>query len=535
MTRTPEEKDREIVSEALFLQLEEERKRKAETTTKTNAGIRNANAERRKADAASLADKYISRDGGKPDLEALSKLEPLEYGQVRKEVADRIGTAVKFLDDEVKERKRPVARAARAHWEVEPAEKALAPHELLIEIKHRLQRHVVMDSEQALTVALWTMFAWMHDAAVHSPILLVSSPEAECGKTTLLGLVSLLVPRGLMITDASAAVVYRMIAAWNPTLIVDEADQTFRDNPELRQIINSGWTRGAGVPRCHPETHDPEFFETFGPKAIGLKGLNVPDTTLGRSIVIELSRKLPTDRVGDFDHTDDPGLAKLRAQIARWARDNKECIRTTVPRMPDGFFNRVRANWKLIMAIAEHCGYGVQAREAAVKLSRRSDEASLGVELLRDIRETFERLRLDRITSEQLVNELGNCPDRPWCEMDRTGKPITQLQLARMLKGFGVRPRKVRFDALTFQGYMLEWFEKAFRYIPTGETPESSRNTGTTAESSQKGRNKTRADVPAKMAENGQCSTVPGCWAKLGDDPFLSPKDPSRKLPKGGE
>jgi hypothetical protein len=59
-------------------------------------------------------------------------------------------------------------------------------------------------------------------------------------------------------------------------LIVDEADSFFKNNPELRAIINSGWTRGTGVPRCHPDTHEPEFFETFGPKAIGLKGLNIP-------------------------------------------------------------------------------------------------------------------------------------------------------------------------------------------------------------------------------------------------------------------
>ena len=62
----------------------------------------------------------------------------------------------------------------------------------------------MMAADQAFTVALWVIFAWMHDAAVHSPILLVSSPEPECGKTTLLGLVQLLTPRGLIFVDSKS-------------------------------------------------------------------------------------------------------------------------------------------------------------------------------------------------------------------------------------------------------------------------------------------------------------------------------------------
>jgi putative DNA primase/helicase len=87
---------------------------------------------------------------------------------------------------------------------------------------------------------LWVTFTWMHEAAVYSPILVVSSPEAECGKTTLLALIGFMVPRGITIVEASTSVIYRMIERWRPTLIVDEADSVFKNNPELRAIINSG-------------------------------------------------------------------------------------------------------------------------------------------------------------------------------------------------------------------------------------------------------------------------------------------------------
>ena len=202
--------------------------------------------------------------------------------------------------------------------------------------------------------------------------LLVSSPEAECGKTTLLSLISLMVPRGIVIVEVSPAVLFRMVEKWHPTLIVDEADSVFKSNPELRSIINSGWTRGTGVPRCHPETHDPEFFETFGPKAIGLKGLRIPDTTLSRSIIIEMERKLPDDKVTDFAHADDKDLAVLRSKLARFAQDNMERLRHPSPVLPEGFGNRLAANWKMMLAIAELCGVGEKARAAAVALSRRT-------------------------------------------------------------------------------------------------------------------------------------------------------------------
>jgi putative DNA primase/helicase len=128
----------------------------------------------------------------------------------------------------------------------------------------------------------------------------------------LLSLISLLSPKGFLVVDVSPQVLYRMVEKWQPTLLVDEADTIFKNNAELRSVINSGWTRGTGVPRCHPETHEPEFFETFGPKAIGLKGLALPDTTLSRSIVIEMQRKLPSERADDFAHQDDEHLARLR-------------------------------------------------------------------------------------------------------------------------------------------------------------------------------------------------------------------------------
>src|SRR5262249_20636531 len=61
--------------------------------------------------------------------------------------------------------------------------------------------------------------------------------------------VSFIVRRSLLSVGISAAALYRSIERWHPTFVIDEADEAFVDNPDLRQVINSGWTRGQGVVR----------------------------------------------------------------------------------------------------------------------------------------------------------------------------------------------------------------------------------------------------------------------------------------------
>ena len=522
-------------SAELFNKLGEElAKSKKKANGKAAPTVQSPTKLREREAAARKADKYISRDGtaplaksaaaaiGKeaPDLSMLDDMGKAEYGRRRAEISERTGIALKYLDMEYAERRKTATAEARSaeqpHWQVDLWPEEVDGEALILELTRRLRRHVVMDKESALVVALWIVFAWVHDAAVHSPLLLVRSPEAECGKSTLLGLLSFMVPRGMVYVGGTAAVIYRMIEKWHPTLIVDEADNVFKDNPDICSVINSGWTRGAGVPRCNHETNEPEFFLTFGPKAIGAIGRRLPPQTLSRSIVIEMTRKLPGDRCDEFDHTDDAHLAELRQKLARFAHDNIEKIGARRPAQPDGFANRLAANWRTMLGIAEICGTRHEAREAAEAVSRRDEEASLGVELLRDIKGVFEELRRDRVSSDQLVNKLVNMTDRPWCEMPYSSKPITQLQLAKLLKPFGVKPKTVRIAEITIKGYALEWFDRAFRYIPIGEPAENSRHTVTNEENGQKSRNisetpsVTNAPLPvtnvtAKMAENSQC------------------------------
>jgi hypothetical protein len=120
-------------------------------------------------------------------LSGLGDMSPAEYGLQRQAIADRTGIPLKYLDAEHDLRRKSVKNEGsktieRSYWRVEPWPEPVDGATLIDQIQMRLKRHVVMSNEAALAAALWSVFAWAHDAAVHSPLLLVSSPEAECGK-----------------------------------------------------------------------------------------------------------------------------------------------------------------------------------------------------------------------------------------------------------------------------------------------------------------------------------------------------------------
>jgi hypothetical protein len=428
-------------------------------------------ATRESADAAKKAEAEAHE---RQLIDELARLDRIDFDKRRKQAARELGIRSSTLDGAVEARRQEQAKEAGppplfGHWVVDPWPEEVDSGALILTLVRRLQRHVAFSDEAAIAVALWICMAWVHDvAAVHSPLLMVTSAEANSGKTTLLSLVGLLVPRGLPCVEISEAVLFRGIELWQPTVIVDEADVILVNNEPLRAVINSGWTRGASVPRCIGDDKVPHAFPTFCPKAIGLKGKRLPDTTLSRSIIIEMQRKRATDRVEHFRSIDDPGLAELRQQLLRWAIDNVGSLKDDEPVMPAGFDNRLGDNWRLLLAIADQASgeWPDKARHAAQVLSKVVDTASTGARLLADIKTAFDQAKVDFMSSGELVEKLTAECDSHWSEW-KSGKPITQAQLARLLRPFGIAPDRVRLPPdLRVRGYQRASFEDAWdRYL----------------------------------------------------------------------
>ena len=210
------------------------------------------------------------------------------------------------------------------------------------------------------------------------------------------------------------------------------------------------------------------WFDPFCPKIVGLLGTNLPQTLVGRSITVKLLPKRADETIADFGHADDEEFRNIRRKLVRFAADHAVGLKEVTALLPPGFNNRLAANWRLPLAIAEHAGgdWPSQAREAAERLSRRAHKPSLGVQLLAAMRKMFAAGRLE-ITSEEVVAELLSDPEGPWHKY--RSQPITQRQVADLLEQYDIRPVNIhptKRANLTRRGYRLEQFKDVERYLP---------------------------------------------------------------------
>jgi putative DNA primase/helicase len=354
--------------------------------------------------------------------------------------------------------------------EVEPWPEPVNGARLLDDLAASARRFIVLPKHGDTALALWVLFTYLIDAVNVAPIMALASPEKRCGKTTALAWLSRLIYRVLPASNITPAALFRAVEAWKPTLLIDEADSFLRENEELRGVLNSGHTRAtAYVIRTVGEDFEPRRFSTWGAKAVALIG-HLPDTLHDRSIVLDMRRKLPGERVEKLRYASDAEFEELAGKCIRFAKDCAERVGAVRITLPDGLNDRAADNWEPLFAIAEAAGgdWPERARAAALVLSGAEQEApSLNVELLADIRKAFETEGIDRIPGAELIKILCADPERPWATFAR-GKEMTQAKLARRLSGFGIISKPIRMpDGRAPRGYLIGQFEEAFeRYLP---------------------------------------------------------------------
>src|SRR5262249_44609874 len=123
-------------------------------------------------------------------IDELAGLSGLDYDRRRNDAARDLGVRRSSIDREVEARRaRQREEAGPAplfgHWVVEPWPAPVDTDALLLQIQRRLRRHIVFGENEQVIVALWISFSWVHEHATQSPKLLITSPEADSGKTTL--------------------------------------------------------------------------------------------------------------------------------------------------------------------------------------------------------------------------------------------------------------------------------------------------------------------------------------------------------------
>ena len=421
------------------------------------------------------------------DISRLADLPPLDYDRVREAEAERLGVRVGTLDKEVSRvrRENQDARGKTGMFpEVMPWPDPVDGVELLDEILATIHRHIICMRETAISAALWIVLTWIIDHVQVAPLAVITAPEKRCGKTQLLSLIGRLCRRGLVASNISPAATFRVIEAHSPTLLIDEADSFFKDNEELRGVINSGHTRqSAYVIRTVGDDHEPCQFSTWGAKAISGIG-HLSETLMDRAIILELRRKLPGEEVQRLRHVDPDHFERLASMLARFAEDAGATIGMARPDLPEALNDRAQDNWEPLLAIADHVGgdWPELARQAALKISgHEQGTLSLSAELLADIREIFDTKGIDRITTADMLDALTDNDEAPWRTYYR-GNPINARQLGKRLKEYGISSKDLKLSpGYVRKGFDRAQFEDAFRrYLtPSQDTPEKCRDSAT--------------------------------------------------------
>jgi hypothetical protein len=418
-----------------------------------------------------------------------------QYDQQRKEAAEHLGIRLSTLDDYVQRARPPseeVAGPGRPlnFAPIDPWTEPVEGEKLVADLEAAIRKHVVLSEHQALAVALWVLHAHALECAEHSPRLHVPSPAPRCGKTTLLNTIAAMVPKPIHTENMTMPSFFRVIESEQPTLLIDEADIFLKDNDDMRALINAGYGRSGQVIRTVGEDFEPRMFRVWAPVVIAGIG-RIPATIEDRSITIALRRRLPTEKIERLRSNRKGHLAVLGRRAARLMADHKIALADADPVLPEKLGDREQDKWRPLVAIADamSADLGRRVREAAVKISEEeADDESAAIMMLEDVANIFERRMVDKLSSQDLIDELTSMEDRPWNEW-RHGKPMTKNSLARLLKPFGIRPEQFRFnpDSIkTSKGYEAAPIREAkARYVggasqsPPKKTTEAPAKAGT--------------------------------------------------------
>lgn len=356
----------------------------------------------------------------------------------------------------------------KLNWETIPYEGQIDGNAIFEEIALIFDQHLILPEGASTALALWCMNTYVYNCNKYLPKLLISSPTKGCGKTTALEILGKLVNRPLSGANMSKAAIYRVLDAYSPTLIIDEADTFLCDVEGLGGILNAGHSKThATVWRCQGDNHDPTPFNVFSPQAIGMIGQPKSDTLLSRCILINMKKKTPEESIRRFK-ANDPIYEITRSKLATWAEGVTVYLEELDSIRLGYGDDRYQDNWEPLLNIANLCSEECleNAKSTAIQLTNCAQGDDLGPMLLEDIKNIFEKKNKDRLPSTIIALELSAMEDRPWTEMGY-GKGINERTLSTMLKPFSIAPKTIRISAdKTAKGYLLDAFEDAFkRYL----------------------------------------------------------------------
>jgi putative DNA primase/helicase len=328
------------------------------------------------------------------------------------------------------------------------------------------KRRVILPPGMALVLAIWVIGTHLYDLFDCFPYICITSPTKRCGKTLLAELISLIAARAKFTVNITEAALFRVIQAFQPTIIVDEAETLRNPKSERSQfllsLLNAGHRRNGSVIRCVGSDHVPTEFPVFCPKVLLAIG-TLPDTFRDRSVIVSMRRRRKEEQVERCRYRDVSKKGRWRGALAAvWAAAHKEEIETKYAQQELEFLtDREADNWAPLFAIAAIASpirleelTQIATRLGKAKNTLDKDDSD-AIRLLTDLRDIFVANKLRRISTEHLLLRLQRLPESQWGDLSAS-------RLARVLRPFGVSSRQLWIGERNLHGYEFDDLKPVF-------------------------------------------------------------------------
>jgi hypothetical protein len=323
--------------------------------------------------------------------------------------------------------------------------------DMLSRIVDFIGRHLQCTEEQRIVLALWVIHTHCYSAFFTSPCLDIHSTQKQAGKSICLELLRLLCNRSWLTCGFTSSILAKQVDCARPTLLLDEREATLGSarrakSPALLAMLNSGFQNSAS----HQDSSG--ILNIFCPKAFAGTA-PLPESLAERSIPIFLEPLQPEDSVQRFfpsnarDEADD-----LAPWIEQWSKENFSQLSAEAFRLPEGLSpvlsHRQQDLIEPLLHIAQAIGglWPSQAAHALLAVFQQSltPRQNYAVRLLADLEDAFQEPGHPLyLSTSALLLWLHNLEDRPW-SVWHEGRPLTDQDLAKMLRPLGVYPRNIR-------------------------------------------------------------------------------------------
>lgn len=229
--------------------------------------------------------------------------------------------------------------------------------------------------EWATALAVWTLGTYFHMLFLAYPRFALAG-EAGCGKSKLLEVMGLTAFNAVLGLEASAAALFRLIAGYRPTWLLDEMENMADEERRAAlSILRAGYKRGGCVPRVEGDrVRRVAAFPIYGPAAIAAIR-EAPAAMKTRCIGFTMLRGTDRGRINAEVDPCDPAFARIRDGAYRLALGRWEEVQSalTAVRVPIWLNARTRELWRPLLTIAHAADQEVDAwdvRSDLLKLVR---------------------------------------------------------------------------------------------------------------------------------------------------------------------